>query len=324
MQTNDSFAVEVRGLYRSFGTQEAVHNLDLTVAKGQCHGLFGRNGAGKTTTMKCLLHQLRPDRGTVRVFGMDPQVDEVGVKSRLGYVPEDLAFYPWMTVRRTLDYAASFRRHWNRELEHELLRLRFELDERARVASLSKGMRAQLALVCAICPEPDLLVLDEPTSGLDPVVRREFIETVIGAYQEGHRERTVLVSTHLIAEFEGLIDAFTVIENGRRILSQETDAARSSFKKIRLLFADEPPPFTAPQVLAEERSGREVNLVVRDFSPGLEHQLRAHKPTSFAVESLPLEEMFVALTRNSENPDRIPTENPLPGDAGSSSHHGGS
>ncbi len=309
MQTNDSFAVEVRGLYRSFGTHEAVHNLDLAVARGQCHGLFGRNGAGKTTAMKCLLHQLRPDRGTVRIFGMDPEVDEVGVKSRIGYVPEELAFYPWMTVRRTLDYVASFRRRWNRELEHELLRLRFELDDGARVGSLSKGMRAQLALICAICPEPDLLILDEPTSGLDPVVRREFIETVIGAYQEGHRDRTVLVSTHLIAEFEGLIDAFTVIENGRRVLSQETDAVRHLFKKIRLLFAGEPPTFVEPQVLQEERTGREVDLMVRDFSPELENRLRAHGPTSLRVESLSLEEMFVALTRNSENPDRMPAEN---------------
>ncbi len=298
METADAHAVEIRSLCRSYGRHEAVRDLDLTVERGRCHGFFGRNGAGKTTTIKCLLNQLRPDRGRIRVFGLDPAVDEVGVKARIGYVPDELAFYPWMTVRRTLDYAASFRRRWNRELEEELLRVRFDLDERAPVDRLSRGMKAQLALICAICPDPDLLLLDEPTSGLDPVVRREFLETVIGAYQEGDPEnRTVLVSTHLIAEFEGLIDGFTVIENGHQLLALEADEARRSFRKIRLAFDREPPPFSQPQVLQEQRLGRELELVVRDFSPELEHQLRAHGPTSFRLESLSLEEIFVACTR---------------------------
>ena len=294
----EDLAVEVEDLWRGYGAREAVRGLNLSVHQGGCHGFFGRNGAGKTTTLKCLLNHLRPARGRVRLFGIDPQRDEVGVKSRIGYVPDEVAFYPWMTVRRTLDYMASFRRHWNRDLEHELLKVRFELDENLRVDSLSKGMKAQLALVAAICPEPELLLLDEPTSGLDPVVRREFVETVIGAYQEGDPgRRTVLVSTHLIAEFEGLIDGFTIIDKGRDIVARSTEAARRSFKKIRLLFEGEPPIFSEPQVLHEERTGREVELTVRDFSPALEHQLRSRKPLSLRLESLSLEETVVACTR---------------------------
>src|SRR5208282_6380330 len=100
-------------------------------------------------------------------------------------------------------------------------------------ANLSKGQKTQLALISAIAPEPELLVLDEPTSGLDPIVRREFIETVIGAYQSGNPERrTVFVSTHLIAEFEGLIDEFTIIEQGRELFSMDADDARNRFRKI--------------------------------------------------------------------------------------------
>jgi ABC-2 type transport system ATP-binding protein len=100
-----------------------------------------------------------------------------------------------------------------------------------KTAALSKGQRTQLALIGAICPEPELLLLDEPTSGLDPIVRREFIETVIGAYQSGDPERrTVFVSTHLISEFEGLIDEFTII-GGRDLLTMEADAARKRFQK---------------------------------------------------------------------------------------------
>src|ERR1041385_3721023 len=176
-------AIEITGLPRRYGKLEAVQGLNLTVRAGCCYGFFGRNGAGKTTTIKCLLNLLRPADGSVRVFGLDPRRDEVAVKSRLSYVPDSVAFYPWMTVRETLEYLASFRRHWNREIEASLVD-QFRLDPGQKAISLSKGQKTQLALIAAICPEPELLILDEPTSGLDPIVRREFIQTVIGAYQE--------------------------------------------------------------------------------------------------------------------------------------------
>src|ERR1051326_8655428 len=175
-------AIEITGLTRRYGKVEAVNGLSLTVRAGCCYGFFGRNGAGKTTTIKCLLNLLRQQSGTVRVFGLDPQREEVAVRSRLAYVPDAVAFYPWMTVRDTLEYFASFRTHWNRDIENDLLK-RFDLNLDQKAASMSKGQKTQLALITAVCPEPELLILDEPTSGLDPIVRREFIETVIGAYQ---------------------------------------------------------------------------------------------------------------------------------------------
>ena len=145
-----------------------------------------------------------------------------------------------MTVRETLDYFASFRARWNRDTERALLD-QFRLDARQKTSHLSKGQRTQLALIAAICPEPELLVLDEPTSGLDPIVRREFIQTVIGAYQDGDPgRRTVFVSTHLISEFEGLIDEFTIIERGRDVLTLEADAARERYQKIYARFAGDP------------------------------------------------------------------------------------
>jgi len=194
--------IEITDLVYTYGKGDAVHGLNLQVQPGRCYGLFGRNGAGKTTTIKCLLNLLRPRSGRVRLFGLDPAKDEVEVKRRLAYVPDFVAFYPWMTVRETLDYLASFRAHWNRDTERSLLE-RFQLNPEQRTSALSKGQRTQVALIAAICPEPELLLLDEPTSGLDPIVRREFIETVIGAYQEGDPgQRTILVSTHLISEFE--------------------------------------------------------------------------------------------------------------------------
>jgi ABC-2 type transport system ATP-binding protein len=225
--------VEIDRLVRRYGRRDAVDGLNLRVRRGRCYGFFGRNGAGKTTTIKCLLNLLRPTSGTVNVFGMDPAREEVAVKSRLAYVPDNVAFYPWMSVRDTLDYCASFRAHWNQDTERALLD-QFRLDAGQKTSHLSKGQRTQLALITAICPEPELLVLDEPTSGLDPIVRREFIRTVIGAYQDGDPwRRTVFVSTHLISEFEGLIDEFTIIDRGREVLTLDADAARERYQKWR-------------------------------------------------------------------------------------------
>src|SRR6185369_15449477 len=113
-------AIEIHNLTYAYGRNEAVHDLSLNIRPGRCYGLFGRNGAGKTTTMKCLLNLLRPQRGHVRVFGLDPVGSEVEVKRRMSYVPDQVAFYPWMSVRETLDYLASFRTHWNRNTEQEL------------------------------------------------------------------------------------------------------------------------------------------------------------------------------------------------------------
>src|SRR5436190_3003215 len=232
-------AIEIQGLSYTYGRADAVHDLSLTVQAGCCYGLFGRNGAGKTTTMKCLLNLLRPRAGSVRVFGLDPDQQEVEVKRKLAYVPDSVAFYPWMSVQETLDYLASFRSHWNRDTEQDLI-ARFRLDRTQRTGTLSKGQRTQVALIAAICPEPELLLLDEPTSGLDPIVRREFIETVIGAYQEGDPgKRTILVSTHLITEFEGLIDEFTIMDRGRDVLSLGADQARERYQKIRARFPHE-------------------------------------------------------------------------------------
>ena len=291
-------AIEIEHLAYAYGKAEAVHDLSLQVMPGRCYGLFGRNGAGKTTTMKCLLNLLRPQRGLVRVFGLDPAKAEVEVKRRLAYVPDQLAFYPWMTVRETLDYLTSFRERWNRKTERELLE-RFRLDPSKKTSALSKGQRTQLALLGAICPEPDLLVLDEPTSGLDPIVRREFIETVIGAYQEGNPgKRTILASTHLIAEFEGLIDEFTIIDQGRTVMSLEADEARERYQKIRARFAQSLPELDLRSALRVRREGRELELVVNGSGPELLERLRQHNPEALSSETLTLEEIFVAALKS--------------------------
>jgi ABC-2 type transport system ATP-binding protein len=295
MSGNESTPViEVRSLAYAYGKAEAVHDLSLTVRAGRCYGLFGRNGAGKTTTMRCLLNLLRPRSGSVRVFGLDPATEEVAVKRRIAFVPDAVAFYPWMTVRETLDYLASFRSRWNDDTERDLLK-RFRLDDAQKTGALSKGQRTQLALVAAICPEPELLLLDEPTSGLDPIVRREFIQTVIGAYQDSDPgNRTILVSTHLIAEFEGLIDEFTIMDGGRAALTLEADQARERFQRIRARFSSEAPALESAGALHVRRSGRDLDVFTAGNGAHLLEEIKRLSPESCSSEALSLEEVFVA------------------------------
>ncbi|MBI1839476.1 MAG: ABC transporter ATP-binding protein [Verrucomicrobia bacterium] len=294
--------IDISNLHYTYDGQEAVCGLNLQVAPGRCHALLGRNGAGKTTTMKCLLHLLRPQAGTVRLFGLDPAKDEVAVRSRLSYVPDAPSFYPWMSVRETLEYLASFRARWNLSRQSELLD-RFSLDPGMKVTSLSKGQRTQLALIGALAPEPDLLILDEPTSGLDPIVRREFIQTVIGAFQEGDASRrTIFVSTHLIGEFEGLIDEFTLLDQGKAILSLDADKARERYRRIRARFPGSVDAVDVPGGLQTRRHGREVEVIANGDGERIIERLRAQSPESLEVEGLTLEEVFM-VTAN-----RLPKE----------------
>lgn len=286
-------AIEINQLVRKYGKADAVSGLTLSVRPGRCYGFFGRNGAGKTTTIRCLLNLLRPTSGSVRVFGMDPAKQEVTVKQRIAYVPDQIAFYPWMTVTQTLEYFASFRPHWNQQTQNDLLE-QFRLNASKKIDSLSKGQKTQLALIAAICPEPDLLILDEPTSGLDPIVRREFIQTIIGAYQEsGSTRRTVFVSTHLISEFEGLIDEFTIIEDGRAALTLEADAAREKYKKIRARFGGAPPLIEIPGILSSRQMGRDLEIVANGAADQIIEKIRTHRPESVSTEALALEEIFM-------------------------------
>jgi len=285
--------IELRQLVRRYGRTDAVNGLDLVVQPGRCYGFFGRNGAGKTTTIKCLMNLIRPTSGSVEVFGLDPRRHEVEVKSRLTYVPDAVAFYPWMTVRDTLNYVASFRPRWNPKTEAALLD-RFQLNAWQKTSHLSKGQRTQLALTAAICGDPELLVLDEPTSGLDPIVRREFIQTVIGAFQDADPgRRTVFVSTHLIAEFEGLIDQFTIVDRGRNVLTLGADEARGRYQKIHARFAAPPATLNVGDARVLRREGREIELFVNGNGADVLARLRSQSPESLTTEALTLEEIFV-------------------------------
>jgi ABC-2 type transport system ATP-binding protein len=205
--------IAVRGLVKSFGSTRALDGLDLDVARGEVHGFLGPNGSGKTTTIRVLLGLLRVEAGTVRLLGGDPWADAVELHRRLAYVPGDVNLWPKLTGGEIIDVFARLRGDVDRRRRDELLE-RFELDPTKKARTYSKGNRQKVALVAGLASSAELLILDEPTSGLDPIMEAVFQETVREIRREG---RTVLLSSHILAEVEALCDRVSIIRAGRTV-----------------------------------------------------------------------------------------------------------
>jgi ABC-2 type transport system ATP-binding protein len=204
-------AISVSGLSKSFGRTRALDELDLTVATGEVHGFLGPNGAGKSTTIRVLLGLLRADAGTVRLLDGDPWRDATALHRRLAYVPGDVTLWPTLTGGEVIDLLGRLRGGLDQRRRADLL-ARFDLDPTKKGRSYSKGNRQKVALVAALASDVELLVLDEPTSGLDPLMEEVFRECVLAERGAG---RTVLLSSHILAEVEALCDRVSIVRNGR-------------------------------------------------------------------------------------------------------------
>ena len=221
--------IHISNLTRRFGARTALSSLSLSLPRGAVYGLVGANGAGKTTLIKHILGLLRAESGSVRVFGLDPVADPVGVLSRIGYLAEEHDLPGWMRVDELIRYTRAFHPAWDDAYAEEL-RQRFALEPSARIKDLSKGQKARAGLLVALAYRPELLVLDEPSSGLDPIVRRDILGAVIRTIAD--EGRTVLFSSHLLEEVEQVADHVTMISRGEVALSAPLSAIRNSYRSL--------------------------------------------------------------------------------------------
>src|SRR5262247_3455102 len=255
----DQTVVDVNDLSRTFGAKRALDGVSFHATAGQVFGLVGSNGAGKTTLIKHLLGLLRVQSGSVRVFGLDPVRDPVGVLGRVGYLSEERELPEWMRVDELMQYTQAYHPTWDAAYARELLDT-FGLDPSKKVKELSKGMRAQVGLVAAVAHRPELLILDEPSSGLDAVVRRDILDAIVRTVADDGR--TVIFSSHLLDEVERMSDHVTLMHGGRVTLSGALEDVRRSYRRSRVRFVesfDDPPVLDA--ALAMEGGGRTWSVV---------------------------------------------------------------
>jgi ABC-2 type transport system ATP-binding protein len=205
--------ISLHQVRKTFGSTVALDGLDLEVGPGEVHGYLGPNGAGKSVTIRVILGLLRRDSGEARLFGADPWPNAVELHRRLAYVPGDVSLWPNLSGGEAIDVLASLRGGIDHRKRAELIE-RFELDPRKKASTYSKGNRQKVALVAGLASEAELLILDEPTSGLDPLMESVFQECILEMKAEG---RTVLLSSHILAEVEKLCDRLTIIRLGRAV-----------------------------------------------------------------------------------------------------------
>jgi ABC-2 type transport system ATP-binding protein len=224
-------AIALVGLVKTFGRTRALDGLDLSVQTGEVHGFLGPNGAGKTTTIRILLGLMRADAGTARLLDADPWQDTTELHRRLAYVPGDVTLWPNLSGGEIIDLLGRLRGGLDQKRRADLLE-RFQLDPTKRGRAYSKGNRQKVALVAALASNVELLLLDEPTSGLDPLMEGAFRDVI----REDQKTfgRTVLLSSHILAEVEALCDRVTIIREGRNVetgtLSEMRHLTRTSIE----------------------------------------------------------------------------------------------
>jgi ABC-2 type transport system ATP-binding protein len=290
----ETFVIETADLKKDYGGVEAVRGLNLQVPAGSIYGLLGRNGAGKTTTIKVLLGMAHPTSGVARVFGLAANVPQasVEIRRRTGFVSEDKDLYDSMTVEQIVRFTAAFFPRWRGDLASHYLGM-FELPANRKVGTLSRGTRAKLALLLALCRGAELLVLDEPTSGLDPAVSEEVLQALVR--HVASEELTVFLSSHRIAEIDQIADHVAIIDHGRAVTAGTLDDIRGSYRRIQLVFdGDAPEPsFRARGVMRVQRRGRVLTIVSNGGTEPLLDEVRALRPASIDVLPVTLKEIFL-------------------------------
>lgn len=233
--------IHVRNLWKKFGRHEALRGLSLTVPEGSAYALIGANGAGKTTTIRTVVNIEEPSSGSVTIMGVDSRRISPRELRQIGYVSESQELPARLTVAEYLDYLRPFYPAWDRDLE-SAMRTQLRLPSDRRMGDLSHGMRMKMLLACALPFRPKLLILDEPFSGLDPLVREEFMESLLG--QAG--ETTILISTHELGEIEAMATHVAFIDEGRLLFEQSMSDLTERFREVRVTLEREAQPQVTP------------------------------------------------------------------------------
>lgn len=291
-------AITIRNLRKSFvKNREIVKGINLTVKRGAVYALLGSNGVGKTTMIRMITGQLAPTSGTVSVLGLNPfkDGDDVEIKRKVAYVAEGQRLYEWMTVNDLIKYVKAFYPNWNNDLCEHLLKM-FALPAEDKIKDFSCGMYTKAALLAALCRDPELLILDDPTIGLDTNARHEFMSGVIAAINEF--DRSVLFSTHIIPEIEGIADYVGIMSDGQLIYEGAVDDLKAEFREIRVPLSDTEVLPKLPGVVNSKKGVTENIVTIRAEENVIKTSLASAGIKKFTISPMMLENIFLTMTAN--------------------------
>jgi len=277
--------LEMKHVTKTFGSFVALDDLSLSVPQGAVYGLVGPNGAGKSTAIRHLTGILRPDRGQVTLEGL-PIYENPGVKANIGYIPDDVFYFPSATMEEMRRFYRSMYPKFD---DGRYVRLQeiFQLSAKSPIRRFSKGMQKQAAFHLTLCCRPEVLILDEPVDGLDPVMRRQVMSLILSDVAE--YGTTVLISSHNLRELEDVCDHVGIMDHGRMLL--ERSLADMQGNTVKLQLVGEVPE--GLDILHETASGRLKTLIVRGQALEVSKAVAAAKPAYFDVLPLSLEEIFI-------------------------------
>ncbi len=292
---SESIAIKTQGLIKFYGNFQALHGVDMEVRRGEIFGFLGPNGAGKTTTIRCLLDLIRPQGGSIRVLGLDPQQESVKVRSRVGYLPGELSMEDNLKVESQLRYYNDLRGNkadW--DFAHQLAE-RLDLDLSMPIKNLSKGNKQKVGVVQALMHRPELLLMDEPTSGLDPLMQQEVYRLLTEAQAEG---TTVFFSSHILSEVEVLAERVAIIRQG--VIVEEAEPSQlvsMALRRVRVRFMEAVDPAPLAEVegitLLDKGNGIQATLQVEGEMDRLIKALAVFPVSDFEIERPSLEEIFL-------------------------------
>lgn len=289
--------ISLQNVSKSFGRNRALIDINLDIPSGVVFALLGENGAGKTTMIRILTGSVKPDTGTATVMGLSCLNDGQRIRQQTGYVSDSPAMYEWMTADEIGWFTSAFYDDEFPGRYAETL-MSFDVPPGIKLKSMSKGQRAKVALALATAHDPELLILDEPTSGLDPMVRRQFLESMVDRASLG---RTVLLASHQINEVERVADWIGIVHQGDLKLVQPLQVLRDSTRVVTATMEHGDATVIMPrgEVLTEAKSGRQIRWVVRDLAEDWQSDYGKDSGAIKVEEETPtLEEIFVAVCDN--------------------------
>lgn len=288
--------VKIRGLSKHFRGVQALDNVDLDIEHGRIIGLLGANGAGKSTLLRHIIGLYLPDAGDCKTFGLPAAKLGPPELARIGYVHQEGELLDWMTTEQLIRYVSAYYPTWNKELEARYV-AGYEIAPKARVGSLSPGQRQRLAILIAVCFEPELLILDEPAAALDPLARAQFLDLLLQFIQD--QDRTIIISSHILSDVEKVIDHAVIMKAGRIIVDAGFDDLREKYTRVRLTSLSGPLPETLDfaNVLECRRNGAQATLTVADLTADQIEAAATAMNCQADIQPLPLEDIYKAVVR---------------------------